>query len=235
MVVLIAEDEPGMVEALDLSLRFHWPDCELIVAPDGTQALELAGARELDLILLDIGLPGLDGYEVLRQVRRTSQVPVIMVSGRGDELDKVRGLELGADDYLSKPFGHLELLARIKAVLRRASLPPPGVDGATSYYDGYLGIDFAGRRVTVAGGHVYLTPHEYGLLHQLVSSAGRTMPHHVLLAKVWGAHYGTERGYLRVYMRRLREKIERNPADPQYLLADRAIGYRFQPSPFARR
>ena len=235
MVVLIAEDEPGMVEALGLSLGFHWPDCELVVAADGTQALELAGTQELDLVLLDIGLPGLDGYEVLRQLRRTSQVPVIVVSGRSDELDKVRGLELGADDYLTKPFGHLELLARVKAVLRRASMPPAGVDPTTSYYDGYLGIDFRARQVSVAGAPLYLTPHEYGLLQQLVSNAGRTLPHHVLLAKVWGPGYDTERGYLRVYMRRLREKIERNPADPQYLLADRAIGYRFQPSPFARR
>ena len=235
MVVLIAEDEPGMVEALGLSLRLHWPDCEVVVAGDGTRALELAGTQEVDLMLLDIGLPGVDGYEVLRQVRQTSQVPVIVVSGRGEELDKVRGLELGADDYLTKPFGHLELLARVKAVLRRASMPPVGVDTSASYYDGYLGIDFRARRVTVAGEPLYLTVHEYGLLHQLVSNAGRTVLHHVLLAKVWGANYGTERGYLRVYLRRLRVKIERNPADPQYLLADRAIGYRFQPSPFARR
>jgi DNA-binding response OmpR family regulator len=233
VVVLIAEDEPGVVEALGLGLRFQWPDCEVLVASTGTQALALAKAREIDLMLLDINLPDTNGYGVLKEVRRTSQVPVIIISGRKDELDKVRGLELGADDYLVKPFGHLELLARIKAVLRRAGQPQSGRETA-SYYDGYLGIDFRTHEVAVGGRRLNLTPHEYSLLRLLVGSSGHTIPHQELLAKLWGGDHRGELGYLRVYIRRLREKIEPNPADPQYLLTDRAFGYRFEPSPFAR-
>lgn len=234
MLVLIAEDDPTMAEVLALSLRFHWPDCELMVASDGESAVEVAGSRPLDLVLLDIGLPGQDGYDVLRQVRRISRVPVIMVSGRKHEVDKVRGLEMGADDYLTKPFGQLELLARVKAVLRRSVSPPLAIDSAVSYYDGYLGVETKARRVTVAGEERLLTPHEYSLLHELVCNPGRTIPHDTLLNRVWGHDLGAGRGDLRVYVRRLREKLERNPNDPQYLITDRAVGYRFQPSPFAR-
>ncbi len=231
--ILIAEDEPEMVEALTLSLRFQWPDCELAIAVTGAEALQLAAERNRDLMLLDIGLPVVDGYDVLRDLRRVSTVPIIVVSGRQDELDKVRALELGADDFVSKPFGHMELLARVKAVLRRSAQSNGA--GHVAYYDGYLGLDFASRRVTIADHELNLTPQEYGLLQQLVGSAGHTVPHEVLLSKVWGTDGESERGSLRVYMRRLREKIEHNPTDPKYLLTDRAVGYRFQPSPFARR
>ncbi|MBI4493267.1 MAG: response regulator transcription factor [Chloroflexi bacterium] len=230
MRVLIVEDERDMVEAISLSLRFQWPDCEVAVAEDGAAAVELAQQDTFDLMLLDLGLPRLDGFQVLREVRVGSAVPVIIITARGEELDKVRGLELGADDYVTKPFSHLELLARVKAVLRRVDMPPPGLSSSTSYYDGYLSIDYQSHQVKVAGAPVSLTPIEYNLLYHLVRNAGQVVPHRILLAKVWGHEYEDETDYLRVYLRRLREKLERDPDNPEYLLTERGLGYRFQRS-----
>lgn len=228
MKVLIIEDERDVAEAISLSLRFQWPSCEIVVAEDGEGGIAAAEKAAPDLILLDLRLPRVDGFEALRQIRKTSRVPVVIITARGDEMDKVRGLETGADDYVTKPFSHMELLARVKAVLRRAEMPPIGVDGA-SYDDGYLAVDYARHQVLVRGEAVYLTPTEYNLLHHLAKNAGYVVPHRILLAKVWGHEYEEETDYLRVYVRRLREKVERSPDSPEYILTERGIGYKFSP------
>jgi len=228
MKVLIIEDERDVAEAIALSLRFQWPSCETVVAEDGVSGIELSQKASPDLILLDLRLPRMDGFEALRQIRRISLVPIVIVTARGDEMDKVRGLETGADDYVTKPFSHLELLARVKAVLRRAEMPPVGLDNA-SYDDGYLTVDYARHQVLVNGEVVYLTPTEYNLLYHLAKNAGYVVPHRILLAKVWGHEYEEETDYLRVYVRRLREKVERSPDNPEYLLTERGIGYKFRP------
>ena len=228
MRILIIEDERDMVEAISLSLRFQWPDCDIALADDGPAALQAGRSDAFDLVLLDLVLPHGDGLEVLRQLRTTSSVPVIVITARGEEMDKVRALELGADDYITKPFSHLELLARVKAVLRRVDMPPPGVSPGGSYYDGYLSIDFHSRLVRVNGSAVQLTLTEYNLLYHLARNAGQVVPYRLLLAKVWGEEYESEIDYLRVYIRRLREKLEPDPDRPVYLLTERGLGYRFQ-------
>jgi two-component system, OmpR family, KDP operon response regulator KdpE len=228
MRVLIVEDERDISEGIALTLRFQWPSCETIVAADGVSGIEALRERVPDLVLLDIRLPRQDGFETLRQIRQASTVPVVIITACGEELDKVRGLEGGADDYITKPFSHLELLARVKAVLRRAELPPVGLD-SSAYDDGYLLIDYARRLVQVNGAAVALTPTEYNLLAHLARNATFVLPHRMLLGKVWGEEYESETDYLRVYVRRLREKIERAPDAPEYIHTERGIGYRFVP------
>ncbi|MBI2939402.1 MAG: response regulator transcription factor [Chloroflexi bacterium] len=228
MKVLIVEDERDVCEAIALSLRFQWPEVQIVVAEDGMEGVKAGHLPDVDLVLLDIMLPGLDGFSVLREIRRTSAVPVVVLTARGDELDKVRGLELGADDYVTKPFSHLELLARVKAVLRRAEAPLVGLDQLRRYADDYLTIDFAAHEVRVRGQPVYFTPTEFNLLWQLAKNAGHIVPHRILLARVWGEEYESEADYLRVYVRRLREKIEPDPNTPRYILTERGLGYRFR-------
>ena len=180
-----------------------------------------------DLVLLDISMPGMDGYETLRQIREFSDVPVIMLTARDSVLDKVKGLELGADDYVTKPFDHLELLARVKAVLRRLDMPQPA-SRAPSFVSDELAVDFASRQVRLRGEPVPLTNIEYKLLYHLVRNAGRVLPHETLLAKVWGREYVDEIDYLRVYVRRLRRKLEDDPDRPRHILTERGVGYRFR-------
>jgi two-component system KDP operon response regulator KdpE len=228
--VLIVEDERDISDGIALTLRFQWPSCETIVVGDGVSGVEALRERAPDLVLLDIRLPRQDGFETLRQIRLVSSVPVLIITACGDELDKVRGLEGGADDYVTKPFSHLELLARVKAVLRRAELPPVGLDGS-AYDDGYLLIDYARRLVQVNGAPIALTPTEYNLLAHLARNATFVLPHRLLLGKVWGEEYESETDYLRVYVRRLREKIERTPDAPEYIHTVRGVGYRFMPKP----
>jgi two-component system KDP operon response regulator KdpE len=169
----------------------------------------------------------MDGYETLRQIRQFSDVPVIMLTARDGVLDKVKGLELGADDYVTKPFDHLELLARVKALLRRLNMPQP-TSRAPSFTVGDLTIDYASQQVTRAGQPVPLTAVEYKLLYHLVRNAGHIMRHETLLAKVWGREYVDEIDYLRVYIRRLRLKIEPDPDHPRYITTERGLGYRFR-------
>jgi two-component system, OmpR family, KDP operon response regulator KdpE len=172
----------------------------------------------------------MDGYEVLRQIRAFSDVPVVMLTARDDTMDKVKGLELGADDYVTKPFNHLELLARVRAVLRRLDMPAPK-SRAPSYRAGELAMDFAAQEVRLRGERLQLTPTEYKLLYHLVRNAGRVLPHGTLLAKVWGREYLDEVDYLRVYVRRLRDKLGDDPERPRYIQTERGLGYRFLPSP----
>jgi two-component system KDP operon response regulator KdpE len=232
MRILIVDDDPDVVEAITLSFGLQWPDARIVGAKDGRSALAAVAREAPDVVLLDIALPDVDGFEVLRRIRERSDVPVLMISARGEEIDKVRGLELGADDYVTKPFGYLELSARIKAVMRRAQALPP-VSGEGQFEAGPIAINYATHQVAVEGRPVKLTPIEYKLLYQLTRNAGQVLLHDQLLTKIWGPEYLGELDYLRIYIRRLREKLELNPQQPVYILTERGIGYRFDPSPEA--
>jgi len=226
MRVLVVDDEPDILKVITWSLNFQEPDWEVLTASGGGRALELVAQEGPDIVLLDVAMPEMDGFEVLREIRRFSDVPVIMVTVREDEVDKVRGLELGADDYITKPFGHLELLARIRAVLRRAQSWPLVYEEPFTCDD--LRVDFATREVTVAGKPLSLTNIEYNLLYHLVRNAGRVLTHEMLLTRVWGREYVDEIDYLRVYIGRLRSKLEPDPARPRYIFTERGLGYRFR-------
>jgi DNA-binding response OmpR family regulator len=226
MKILVDDDDPDVVESVRQGLLLHWRDTELIGTPTGQAALDQIEHESPDLVLLDVGLPDVDGYTVLAQAREFSDVPIIMLTARDDTLDKVKGLELGADDYITKPFNHLELLARIRALLRRLEMPMPH-SRAPSFRSGDLEMDFATQEVRLAGRPVDLTPTEYKLLYHLVRNAGRVLPHGTLLAKVWGREYLDEVEYIRVYIRRLREKLGDDPDQPRYIRTERGLGYRF--------
>jgi two-component system KDP operon response regulator KdpE len=224
--ILIVDDEPDVVESVRLGFLLQWREIEILSAATGEAALDVLEQTAPDLVLLDIGLPDIDGYTVLERTRLFSDVPVIMLTARDDALDKVKGLELGADDYITKPFNHLELLARVRAVLRRLEMPMPR-SRAPSFRAGDLEMDFAAQAVRFQGERLELTPTEYKLLYHLVRNAGRVLPHATLLAKVWGREYHDEVDYLRVYIRRLRDKLGDDPHKPRYLQTERGLGYRF--------
>jgi two-component system KDP operon response regulator KdpE len=193
---------------------------------DATTTLELIDSEIPDLIILDIMLPGMDGYELCQHIREFLTTPIIMLTAKVEDADKVKGLKLGADDYLTKPFNVQELLARIEAVLRRTSAPED-IGPHRTITCGDLTFDFVKNRVTLQGQEVGLTATEYKLLFHLVSNAGRVMLHHDLLTKVWGSEYQDELEYLRAYIRHLRKKIEENPHQPKYILSKPGIGYLF--------
>jgi two-component system KDP operon response regulator KdpE len=196
-------------------------------AHNGLAALEAIRTQLPDLVLLDVMMPELDGFETLRMLREFSSIPVIMLTAKGEEDDKVYGLELGADDYVTKPFGSRELSSRVRAVLRRADMPSASPEQAVLKVDDRLSVDFNRREVIVAGQHIKLRPTEYRLLYHLIENAGWTVPHEQLLAKVWGYEYRDETHYVRLYVNYLREKIEEDPSDPKYILTERGVGYRF--------
>ncbi len=224
MKLLIADDDPDLLEALTLSLSLQLKDCELLTARSGTEALRTFTAKGADAVLLDLVLPDMDGYEVCRKLRERSEVPILLLSARDQELDKVRGFEMGADDYITKPFGQLELLARIKAALRRRQLSPEAA--IPSFINGPLTINFVTHEVLVSGQPVRLSPIEYNLLAQLARNVGRVMTHKTLLATVWGEEYLNEVDYLKVHIRHVRGKIEEDPARPRLVLTERGLGYR---------
>jgi two-component system KDP operon response regulator KdpE len=226
MKVLVVDDAKEVVESVGLGLSLHWREVEVLGASDGELALDLVEREKPSLVLLDIGLPGKDGYDVLKEIRAFSDVPVIMLTARDDAMDKVKGLELGADDYITKPFNHLELLARMKAVLRRLDMPTPATR-APSFVVKELEVDFSAQEARLRGERLDLTPIEYKLLYHLVRNAGHILPHATLLAKVWGREYVDEVDYVRVYMRRLREKLGDDADHPRYIKTERGIGYRF--------
>ncbi len=220
--ILVVDDDEAIVRFLCANLRAR--DYRVTIATNGEEALEAVQRDFVDLIVLDIMMPKLDGVQVCQRIREWSQVPVLILSARGDEKDKVRCLEIGADDYLTKPFGVEELLARIKTALRHA-----GVSRVTSslpvFTSGELEINFDMRRVNVQGKDVRLTPTEYLLLQQLAVNAGKVMTHSMLLQKVWGEQYYSEKEYLRVFVGRLRRKIERDPENPRHILTVPGVGY----------
>jgi DNA-binding response OmpR family regulator len=225
MKILVVDDDPHILDALTVGLALQWPECEVLAARDGEEGLEMFFDREPNVVVLDVNMPRKNGFEVLQAIRRVSDVPVLMLTARGEEAAQVRGLELGADDYLVKPFSHLVLLARIRAVLRRAELPPPA-EALPDFAAGPLAIHFGDHRVTVDGAPVKLTPVEYKLLYHLARNAGRVMPHQALLDRVWGADYLASTEYLKVFISRLRAKLER-PGGPRYIETERGLGYRF--------
>jgi two-component system KDP operon response regulator KdpE len=226
MRILVVDDEPDVVESIRLGFALQWREVEVLGAAEGETALDLVERESPDLVLLDIGLPDRDGFDVLRELRTFSDVPVVMLTARDDAMDKVKGLELGADDYVTKPFNHLELMARVRAVLRRHDMPAPA-SRAPSFRSGDLEVDFARQEVRLRGERVELTPTEYKLLYHLVRNAGHVLQHGTLLAKVWGREYVDETDYVRVYIRRLRDKLGDDPEHPRYIQTERRLGYRF--------
>ncbi len=226
MKILIVDDDHDVVEAITLSFGLQWPESIIVGASDGREALRVWERERPDVVLLDIGLPDMDGFEVTRAIRERSDVPILMISARGEEIDKVRGLELGADDYVTKPFGYLELSARIRAVLRRQQSPIPPAGGGL-FHSGPVQINYATHEVSLRGKPVKLTPTEYKLLYQLTRNTGQILLHDQLLTRVWGPEYRGELDYLRIYVRRLREKLEDTPQTPTRILTERGTGYRY--------
>lgn len=222
--ILVVDDDVAISKLLCTNLKAR--GYEVNVAGDGTAALNAVESDFTDLIILDIMMPGLDGVEVCRRVREWSRVPIIMLSAKGDEKDKVKCLELGADDYLTKPFGIAELMARINTALRHSEAAR-GTPTPTNFRSGELEINFASRRVNVAGREVKLTPTEYSLLQHLVTNPNKVLTHSMLLQKVWGEQYSLEKEYLRVFVGRLRKRLESDPLNPRYIITVPGVGYRF--------
>ena len=222
--ILVVDDEPRMIHFIRLNLEHD--GFEVVEAPSGSIALESLRDRFPDLILLDVMMPDLDGFETLQMIREISSVPVIMLTAKGEEEDRVRGLELGADDYIPKPFSPREMVSRVKAVLRRTETPSAPIHELIEV-DDRLKIDFDRREIWVDDALVKLRPTEFKLLYHLVNNAGWVVPHDQLLAKVWGYEYRDETHYLRLYINYLRQKLEKDPSDPQYILTERGVGYRF--------
>ncbi|MCY4018382.1 MAG: response regulator transcription factor [Chloroflexi bacterium] len=221
--ILVVDDEPRMIGFIRMNLELE--DHQVIEAHSGLEALDALRTQLPDLVLLDVMMPDLDGFETLRMLREFSDIPVIMLTAKGEENDKVLGLELGADDYITKPFGPRELSSRIKAIFRR--LEKPSTDEAVLRVDDRLSVDFNQRQVIVDGAAVKLRPTEYRLLYHLIRNAGWTVPHDQILQKVWGYEYRDEAHYVRLYVNYLREKIEEDPSNPRYIITERGVGYRF--------
>jgi DNA-binding response OmpR family regulator len=222
--ILVVDDEPNLVDLIRTTLERQ--DYEVIEAADGIEAVAKVRSQLPDLVILDVMMPRMDGFEALKEIREISTVPVLMLTVRASEADKVRGLELGADDYLAKPFGHRELTSRVKALLRRSQMAGPAPKSAIRVDDD-LTIDFEQREVIVRGEPIRLRPTEYKLLYHLVTNAGRLLTHEVLLTRVWGREYRDDPQLLRLYITYLRQKIEPDPAHPKYILNERGVGYRF--------
>ena len=223
--ILVVDDEPRMISFIRMNLELEGH--QVIEAHNGLEALEQIRTRLPDIVLLDVMMPELDGFETLRMLREFSAIPVIMLTAKGEENDRVYGLELGADDYVSKPFGPRELSSRIRAVLRRSDRPSASPGQAVLRIDERLSVDFNRHEVIVEGERIKLRPTEYLLLYHLIENAGWTVPHDQLLAKVWGYEYRDEAHYVRLYVNYLREKIEVDPSNPHYILTERGIGYQF--------
>jgi len=224
-LILVVDDEPKMVGFIRMNLEVE--GCQVIEAYNGLEAIERVRTDLPDLVILDVMMPEMDGFEALEAIRQVSDVPVIMLTVRADEEDRIYGLELGADDYLGKPFSPRELVSRIKAVLRRVSIAAGAAEEAILKIDEDLSIDFRRREVIVRGERVKLRPTEWRLLYHLVNNAGWVMTHDMLLAKVWGQEYRGADHYVRLYITYLRQKIEPDPSHPKYILTERGVGYRF--------
>ncbi len=222
--ILVVDDEKRMVRFIQLNLEQD--GFQVLTAYNGTEALEQVRTQLPDLILLDIMMPDISGFEVLKRIREVNTVPVIMLTAKGEEEDRIQGLELGADDYITKPFSPREMVSRIRAVLRRTrSFNEDQVD--LIKVDDRLTIDFSRREVWVEDKIIDLRPTEYRLLYHLVKNAGWVNTHEQLLSKVWGFEYQDEPHYVRLYVNYLRKKLEKDPSNPQYILTERGVGYRF--------
>ncbi len=225
--ILVVDDEPEILRAVRTNLAAHGYD--VLTATNATEAEASYGSRHPDLILLDLGLPDEDGLTLIEQIRAHAATPIVVLSARGAEHDKVRALDLGADDYLTKPFGMDELLARIRVALRHAA--HPGSGAAPVFRCGDLAVDLERRSVSVGGREVKLTPTEYGLLRVFIAHPDKVLTRRMLLQEVWGPEYGAEAHYLHVYVASLRRKLEADPQRPRYLLTEPGVGYRFATEP----
>ena len=223
-LILAVDDNAKMTRFIRMNLELE--GYRVSEASNGIEALDKTREELPDLVLLDVMMPDMDGFETLKHLREMSSVPVIMLTVKNEEEDKVRGLELGADDYVTKPFSPRELSSRIKALLRRTEMPTP-LEKTLMRIDDRLAIDFQRHEVWVENEKIKLRPTEYRLLYHLVSNAGWVMSHDTLLSKVWGPEYRDEIQYLRLYINYLRQKIEVDPAHPTYILTERGVGYRF--------
>jgi two-component system KDP operon response regulator KdpE len=222
--LLVVDDEPALARALAINLRAHGYDVD--VAASGRAALTAASTRLPDLVVLDLGLPDMDGVDVVEGLRGWSTMPVLVLSARHEQRQKVAALDAGADDYITKPFGMDELLARVRAALRRTN---PAQEGPARVTTDAFVVDLAAHTVTVGDGEVRLTPTEWHLLEVLVRNPGRLVPQRQLLQEVWGPQYGSESNYLRVYVSQLRRKLEPDPTHPRHILTQPGVGYRFEP------
>jgi two-component system, OmpR family, KDP operon response regulator KdpE len=222
--ILVVDDEAGLTRALAINLRAHGYDVE--TALEGRTALAAAGARPPDLTVLDLGLPDMDGVDVVRGLRGWCTSPILVLSARNTQDQKVAALDAGADDYVTKPFGMDELLARVRAALRRAS--PGDLERPVVETDAFT-VDLRAHRVTTVDGEVRLTPTEWHLLEVLIRHPGQLVTQRQLLQEVWGPTYGTETNYLRVYLSQLRRKLEADPTHPRYIITEPGVGYRFEP------
>jgi two-component system KDP operon response regulator KdpE len=224
--ILVVDDEPKLLDLVRTILERE--DYNVIEAHNGYEAIERVRTDLPDLVILDVMMPEMDGFEALKEIRQASNAPVIMLTVQASEADKVRGLELGADDYVAKPFDHRELVSRVKAMLRRASMPATLSKSSDQVkIDDRLQIDFDKREVIVDGKRQKLRPLEYRLLYHLVNNAGKLLSHENLLTKVWGREYRDDEQLLRLYITYLRQKIEADPSHPRYILNERGLGYRF--------
>jgi two-component system, OmpR family, KDP operon response regulator KdpE len=224
-VIIVIEDDPPIRKFLRTSLSTQ--GFSVFEAESGKQGLVEAGVRKPDLIILDLGLPDMDGLDVIRAIREWSSVPIVVLSARSQEQHKIDALDQGADDYLIKPFGFGELMARIRVALRHANRPTEGAP-SDELLVGRLKIDLNNRQICVDGEEVHLTPIQFRLLSVLVKHAGKVMTHQQILREVWGPSYQENAHYLRIYMSQLRQKLEADPTQPQYLLTESGVGYRFK-------
>jgi DNA-binding response OmpR family regulator len=224
--ILIVDDEPRILDSVRMNLELD--GFQVFEATNGLEALEEVRRRLPDLVVMDVMMPELDGFETLRELRSFSSVPVVLLTVKADERDVVRGLELGADDYVAKPFSPVVLLSRIKAVLRRADMPPQAPPSRTLHVDDRLTIDFDRHEVWKDGHKVQLRPTEFRLLYHLASNPGVVLTHETLLSRVWGPEYRDASHYVRLYINYLRQKLEDDPANPTYILTERGVGYRFK-------
>lgn len=225
MRIVVIEDSPDISDTIRISLSLRWPDAEIFSSGTAEHGLEIVETKTPDVVILDLGLPDQDGISVLRKIRQFTDIPVIIVTGRGEEMDRVRGLETGADDYIVKPFSHTELMARVRAVLRRAHMPELRGDAGVIRGSGFS-IDLAAHRVTVHGNEVSLTPTEWRLLTYLTRNEGRVMTHRNLADKVWDNEY-VEDSTIKMAVRRLRLKLQDDPKAPKIIRSHRGLGYSF--------
>jgi two-component system response regulator VicR len=225
--VVVIDDSPEIIEVVSLCFQLRWSDASLLSAATGSGGLDLIEAENPDFVILDIGLPDMEGFDVLREIRRFSQVPVIMLTVRGEDTDVARGLEMGADDYITKPFSHIELVARIQAVLRRTNGIHVTSGEEKPFHSGRLSVDFAGNDVRVDGKQVKLTSTERKLLYLLIRNEGRLMTHEGLLTRVWGDTYTDARDLLRVHIQHLRQKLGDSVESPGIIVTEHGLGYKF--------
>ncbi|MGN6755895.1 MAG: response regulator transcription factor [Thermomicrobiales bacterium] len=221
--LLIAEDARELAELVAFGLRMNWPDCAVTIVADGREALQRFTEEAPDLVILDVAIPPPNGFEVCQRIRQASRVPVMMMTGHTDVVDKVRAFDLGADDYVTKPFDQLEFMARLRALMRRSSTAAPAADFAA----GDLTIDFTTHEVRLCGEVAPLTATEYQLLAELVRHAGTVLPNQILLERVWGPQYVNDIHYVKVFIRRLRRKLGDDAEHPRYIQTKWGVGYRF--------